>query len=301
MRRKRIAVGSTGNLGLSIGLLAAAFGLGATVHMSVDARAWKKELLRSRGVEVIEHPGDFTAAVAAGRQSAQEQPNTHFVDDESSLSLFAGYAVAARRLAGQLAAMDITVDDDSPLIVYLPCGVGGGPGGVTYGLKQVFGDRVRCILVEPTGAPAMTLGVRSGLHSQVSVQDIGLNGKTTADGLAVGRPSHLVGEQVGDLFDGFMTVSDTRMHAMVAAVWRAQGWRVEPSAAAGVIGPWWLSRAAGFANSDLREAWSIRQAHHVVWSTGGSMVPEEEADRTVTAGSVAMRASLNAPGPVLFC
>lgn len=290
LRERGIAVGSTGNLGLSIGLLSAEFGLRTTVHMSTDARPWKKDLLRDRGVEVIEHPGDFSTAVEAGRAAAQADPLTHFVDDESSLSLFAGYAVAARRLAGQLQALEVTVGEGSPLFVYLPCGVGGGPGGVAYGLKQVFGEHVHCIVAEPTLAPSMMLGVRTGLHSEVSVQDIGLSGRTAADGLAVGRPSRLVGEQVGGLIDGFVTVADQRMTALVSILEQAEGWRVEPSATAGIIGPWRVMEDPAYLEARGLDERTMAGAHHVVWSTGGSMVPADEMAGYLEAGRCALDA-----------
>ncbi|OOE09339.1 D-serine ammonia-lyase [Stutzerimonas degradans] len=287
--RYRIAVGSTGNLGLSIGIVSARLGFQATVHMSADARQWKKDRLRASGVTVVEYASDYSVAVAEGREQAASDPNCYFVDDENSPQLFLGYAVAAERLARQFEQAGIQVDAEHPLFVYLPCGVGGGPGGVAFGLKLAFGDAVHCLFAEPTHSPCMLLGVYSGLHDAVCVQDFGIDNVTAADGLAVGRPSGFVGRAMQRLIDGYYTVTDETLSRLLASAWELEQVRLEPSALAGMPGLQRVLRAPDYLQRIGVDPARLARATHLVWGTGGSMVPDAEFAAYLAQGRALQR------------
>lgn len=269
-----IHVGSTGNLGLSIGMISAALGFRVTVHMSADAKQWKKDLLRQKQVSVVEYAGDYSEAVQRGRAEANKNPSSYFVDDENSVDLFLGYAVAASRLKEQLKNAGISIDQEHPLFVYLPCGIGGAPSGITYGLKSIFRDHVHCFFVEPTHACCMLLGMATGLHDQISVQDFGIDGVTHADGLAVGRPSSFAGKVMEGLLSGICTVQDANLFEWMRDLMNSEHLFIEPSACAAFA-------PASF--SDMMEVYYrqhgikayMKNAVHIAWATGGSMVPEE--------------------------
>jgi D-serine dehydratase len=273
-----VAVGSTGNLGLSIGIMSAALGFKATVHMSQEAKDWKKTRLRVRGVTVIEHAGDFGVAVAAGREQTRANPHAYFVDDENSRALFLGYSVAALRLKPQLDAADVRVDARHPLFVYLPCGVGGAPGGITLGLRHVFGDAVHCFFAEPLACPGMLIRLASLEDRPLNVRELGLDNRTEADGLAVAQASEFVAPLMRPLVSGVFTVSDEKLLEDLYRLESSEGLRVEPSASAGFRGPQWLlASSVGTTYLNRHDlATSMDHATHLLWTTGGAFLPETE-------------------------
>lgn len=274
-----ITVGTTGNLGISVGTMGRQLGFDVTVHMSVEAKKWKKEYLKNIGVEVIEHDTDFSKAVEKGRAQSEADPKSYFVDDEHSVDLFLGYTVGGFRMKEQMEKAGITVDADHPLFVYLPCGIGGSPGGVTFGLKQAFGDNVHCFFAEPTEMPSMMIGLMTQEYDALSVFDFGLGGSTVADGLAVPRTSGLVAKIMKTFFSGGYTLTDDHFKALLSSLHSNEDIFLEPAAVAGIIGAHRLAQSEE-GQSYLQEKELIdkmSQATHLAWGTGGSMVPE--ADR----------------------
>ncbi|MFM5619175.1 D-serine ammonia-lyase [Aeromonas veronii] len=281
-----IAVGSTGNLGMSIGIMSAKLGFTVTVHMSADAREWKKRKLREHGAIVVEYAEDYGVAVEQGRKEAERDPNCFFIDDENSRTLFLGYSVAGERVKTQFDQMGINVDADHPLFVYLPCGVGGGPGGVAFGLKLAFGDNVHCFFAEPTHSPCMLLGVHTGLHDAIAVQDLGIDNLTAADGLAVGRASGFVGRAMERLLNGFYTLSDQEMYDLLGLLARDELITLEPSALAGMAGPWRVAANPEWLTGRGCDTATMAQATHLVWATGGGMVPAEEMAKYLASAKI---------------
>ena len=284
----QVSVGSTGNLGLSIGVIASALGFKATVHMSADAKQWKKDRLRKRNVAVVEHEGDYAAAVAAGRRQAECDAKSYFVDDEDSLSLFLGYSAAALGLKSQLHASGVVVDERHPLFVYLPCGVGGAPSGIAFGLAHVFGPHVHCFFAEPVASPCFLLSMLDPSGSNPAVYDIGLDNQTEADGLAVPRASARAVSTMRTALGGVFTVDDERLfqHVHTAAV--TESLRIEPSAAAGFDGPRWVTSPG--EGTEYLERHGLNQyvanSTHVIWTTGGLFVPDNEYQAFFERGAI---------------
>lgn len=130
----------------------------------------------------------------------------------------------------------------------------------------------------------MLLGLASGLQNAICVQDIGLTGRTAADGLAVSRPSGFVGETVKAIVSGGFTVSDEHLFTDLHALHETEELFVEPSACAGFAGAVELSKMTDYLESSGLGAHRENAAHwenaaHIVWATGGALVPENEREK----------------------
>jgi D-serine dehydratase len=239
-------------------------------------------MLRSKGVEVIEYEDDYSKAVMEGRRLSDMDPSSYFVDDEYSMPLFLGYAVAAGRMQKQFEDMGIAIDEDHPLIVYIPCGVGGAPGGICYGLKRLYGDNVHVFFCEPTLFPSVLLGMASDRYEEVNVSDFGLSGMSAADGLACASPSGLVARIDRNLLSGDFTVSDAILFDYMRLLKKTEDIFIEPSSCAAFTCPVNIGRYE--AGKDYLAAHGLDAARmansvQVCWATGGRLVPDEIWDK----------------------
>jgi D-serine dehydratase len=124
----------------------------------------------------------------------------------------------------------------------------------------------------------MLLRLASLKDEPISVRDIGLDNCTEADGLAVAQASELAVARVRTLVSGIFTMRDGDLFKHLYALDHSEGLRIEPSVAAGFAGPAWLLEST-IGQQYLRDhdlLHHLDQASHILWTTGGALVPEEE-------------------------
>ena len=109
---------------------------------------------------------------------------------------------------------------------------------------------------------------------------------TAADGLAVGRASGFVGRAMERLLAGFYTLSDQEMYDLLGLLARDEEIRLEPSALAGMAGPWRVATNLEWQSGQGLDAAKMAGATHLVWATGGGMVPAEEMEKYLACARI---------------
>ncbi|MGT8957644.1 pyridoxal-phosphate dependent enzyme [Escherichia coli] len=231
----------------------------------------------------MEYEQDYGVAVEEGRKAAQSDPNCFFIDDENSRTLFLGIpslaSVLKRNLPSKVVSSMLITLCLSICRVVLVVVLVASHSDLNWRLAIMFTAFCRT-----NALPCMLLGVHTGLHDQISVQDIGIDNLTAADGLAVGRASGFVGRAMERLLDGFYTLSDQTMYDMLGWLAQEEGIRLEPSALAGMAGPQRVCASVSYQQMHGFSAEQLRNATHLVWATGGGMVPEEEMEQYLAKG-----------------
>jgi threonine dehydratase len=208
-RAAGVVAASAGNHGQAVAWAAREAGIGATVFMPEESPMAKVEATVNYGADVELVGEGFDEALAAALELVEERGATfvHAFDDPH---VIAGQGTIGLELAEQVGEMEVVV---------IPVGGGGLASGVALALRERRPD-VRLIGVQPATCAPFTGSSEHGF--------------TIAEGIYVKRPGELTSAILGDLLDGFVTVTDEEIsHAIVLCLERTK-LVVEGAGAAGL-------------------------------------------------------------------
>jgi threonine dehydratase len=212
----QLITASAGNFGLALANAAKQREILITVYAAETASPTKLERLRRLGAEVKLAGQDFDAAKEHARIAAQETCAT-FVEDgrEPAITLGAGTM-----------AMEITRDNQHLDTMLVPLGNGALLAGIACWLRA-RSPKTQIIGVCAEGAPAMERSWRS--HTFQSTANV----RTIADGIAVRVPVPEALEDIQNLINDIVLVSEDAIRRSLKLFYETLGLVAEP---AGVVG-----------------------------------------------------------------
>jgi threonine dehydratase len=214
---KSLITASAGNFGLALAYAARRRDIAVTVYAAETASPVKLERIRSVGGIVRLSGRDFDEAKEHARAAA-EKMDAMFVEDGREPAITAGAATLAMELTNSSPAIDT-------MLVPL------GNGALLAGIGCWFRSRsphTRMVGVCAEGAPAMALSWRSHTVQRTAEVD------TIADGIAVRVPVPEALEDLRNVVDDIVLVSDGAIKRALKLVEQHLGLIAEPAGVAGV-------------------------------------------------------------------
>ena len=214
---KSAVCASAGNLGQALAYSGRSRGLPTTVVAGASANALKIERIRALGARVHLVEGDIEAARHAAREIAETE-TAFLIEDSENLDTCEGAATIGLELAAEPNALD------SVLIAL-------GGGAMATGVGHVFkclAPHVEVVGVQPQGAPAMALSWRAREIVETETMD------TIADGVAGRCPIPEVLDDLLEIADDVVLVSEESIVEGMRLLYEHAGLVVEPSAALGI-------------------------------------------------------------------
>lgn len=208
---------SAGNLGQALAFSARRRDLRAIVYAANSANPMKIERMRELGAEVHLEGDDIELPRKLARVHA-ERHGAYLVEDSLDLGTCEGAATIGLELLDTSAAPDV---------VLVALGGGALASGVGFVMREIS-PRTEVIAVQPRGAPAMT---QSWHRREVVTTD---TIDTIADGVAGRFPIPEVLEDLLEIVDDAVLVSEDNIKNGMALLFDLAGLVVEPSAALGI-------------------------------------------------------------------
>jgi len=217
--QKLFVCASAGNHAQGVAFMCRHFGVRGVIFMPVTTPQQKIQKTRLFGGDQIEiHlTGDYFDDTLAAAQEWCAQNGGHFLSPFDDVDVIEGQASVAVEIEAQLGC--------APDIIVLP--VGGG--GMSSGVATWFGDRSRCLFVEPAGGACLRAALAAGHPVTLDHVD------TFVDGAAVGR----IGALTFDLLkhaplSDVLTLSEDRISATIIEMLNVEGIVLEPAGALSV-------------------------------------------------------------------
>lgn len=210
-------------------------------------------------------------------ENEQERP-TILIDTLEDEDIFFGHATAALRLKMQLFKAGVEVDLDHPLFVYIPCKSGMACGGLTYGLRQTFGDGVHCFGVETQPSGGIIKALQS--YTEQESDDVAADAESMQMDMETETPdiSSFSVQMMHSLLSGCMTSDAEWQKQYQTQLYKQEHIFMSPASCAGFDALRQVTVDDSFRDYLVRHRLEekMSQATHIVWGTSGGYIPEEE-------------------------
>lgn len=214
---KSAVCASAGNLGQALAYSGRSRGLQTTVVAAATANALKIARIKALGANVRLVDGDIEVARQAAREIAEKE-DAYLVEDSEDLDTCEGAATMGLELTAEPKALDAVL-------------IALGGGAMATGVGYVFKGRapaVEVVGIQPAGAPAMTLSWRA--REVIETETF----ETIADGVAGRCPIPAVLDDLLQIADDLVLVSEASIIEGMRLLYEHAGLIVEPSAALGI-------------------------------------------------------------------
>ncbi len=234
-----ITEGTVGSTGVSLAMVAAAYGCRCFIAMPDDAAIEKSQMLQALGAEVerlrpvsIAHPSHF---VNVARRRAASEPNALFADQFENPANFRAHLLTGQEIWAQSGGkVDAFVSG---------AGTGGTIAGVSAALKQ-RNSRIKVYLVDPPGSGLYNRVTRGVMYTSEEAEGKRLKHPfdTITEGVGINR---LTANFAKAKVDGAFKATDKESVEMAQYLMRNEGLFVGSSAAVNCVGAVKIARKLG--------------------------------------------------------